>query len=180
MKSERLYRAYIREKDHLEEADTKWGEEITGTGEGIAELARESIALVAMNDTYQAEDLKACVNEWAELCVMLEDHLDEQVVVYHNEVGGWEIKEYTEEQGLGRKIAPFSNGWIARTFSRTMRAAEYFATLTPKSHTIEYTTCYANTLYSGCYGLELWLAESKKVEKSYKKPIDNMNKQEYN
>lgn len=97
MKSERLYRAYIREKDHLEEADTKWGEEITGTGEGIAELARESIALVAMNDTYQAEDLKACVNEWAELCVMLEDHLDEQVVVYHNEVGGWEIREYTEE-----------------------------------------------------------------------------------
>lgn len=92
----KLQTAYEREHEWLDEADTLWADDMNGLGKDLITLARKSIALVALCETYQPEDLKACVEEWAELCVLLEEHEDDWVVVNKNPMGGWDIRDFFE------------------------------------------------------------------------------------
>lgn len=94
--NDKLYRAYEREHEWLEDADKKWTDDMTGTGAGLIELARESIALFAMNTTYDTEDMAQAVSELAELIELLEEHYDDYVVVNKNPMGGWDIRDYFE------------------------------------------------------------------------------------
>ena len=93
---DKLHRAYEREHEWLEDADKKWTDDMHGLGRELIVLARGSIALYAMNASYDNGDMAQAVSELAELIELLEEHEDDWVVVNKNPMGGWDIRDFFE------------------------------------------------------------------------------------